>query len=805
MAKAGKLKAVQFNDASTPTLTVSVADLTQNAALLGKLTGAQLALESDASTVSANLATVQTWAPKLSRITLENGATLSMTATQFGKSAALIGKVNKPGWVNVTGVTGSSLASVLSAAAVKSFDVDDSAGNIASRLDALQAAGDRLGRIRVTSGAAAWTLTDARWQANQTALAKVSGGYSVALTEVAASAVADRLTAQADGVSLTTVSVKDTAAQVGQALDSLQAAGDRLKTITLKDSGGTVTDTAAGLSLHSGVMAKISGKYALRVADSSAQLKAHWSALLAKASSLSQVQVTDANRPTWEFTPGEYRSAAAVLGKLKGAAISLNLTGNADSYTLKPKTDGSFDLKSLTKSTTENGNYKAVQFFKFKDFTAFGDTGHSDVNALLLGGSPLWWSDQPAQTSNVELRPGLYALSSSSSRHDIRYGFMKSLPATATAQDANGFTAMGSKQQQAVRDAFSYLSTLINVTFSEDNSADSGQADINFGMNLQPSSAGYANPPHGGGDHNVFLMLDASATSNKSFEPGEYGWETVLHEIGHTLGLKHPGNYNAAGGGTPAPYLSKALDTTRYSLMSYNKPSDSRGVDYTVQRNADSTSYSTVVSTYSVSTYMPLDILALQYLYGVAPARNDQAEASTLTWDKDWRGFKTLYTPAGATLDLGQLDRANVVDLRPGSFSSIGVLGVDPASYLSTVPGTLQSLVRQNQTYYGYNNVALSWGSTIQAVVGGSGSDVVYVDPRSMKDAQIDVDGGAGQDAVYLPGTAADWEWAPQADQGMKATNLNTQVTVMMRRFEKLGYYDVASAPLQHTAVDLKW
>ena len=90
-------------------------------------------------------------------------------------------------------------------------------------------------------------------------------------------------------------------------------------------------------------------------------------------------------------------------------------------------------------------------------------------------------------------------------------------------------------------------------------------------------------------------------------------------------------------------------------------------------------------------------------------------------------------------------------------------------------------------------------------MVGGSGSDVVYVDPRSMKDAQIDVDGGAGQDAVYLPGTAADWEWAPQADQGMKATNLNTQVTVMMRRFEKLGYYDVASAPLQHTAVDLKW
>jgi serralysin len=33
-----------------------------------------------------------------------------------------------------------------------------------------------------------------------------------------------------------------------------------------------------------------------------------------------------------------------------------------------------------------------------------------------------------------------------------------------------------------------------------------------------------------------------------------------MHEIGHALGLKHPGNYNAGGGTSPGPFLSKSLD-----------------------------------------------------------------------------------------------------------------------------------------------------------------------------------------------------------------------------------------------------
>ena len=45
----------------------------------------------------------------------------------------------------------------------------------------------------------------------------------------------------------------------------------------------------------------------------------------------------------------------------------------------------------------------------------------------------------------------------------------------------------------------------------------------------------------------------------------------MLHEIGHGMTLKHPGNY----GGDEGPFLGKAEENNKYSVMSYKDNPDS--------------------------------------------------------------------------------------------------------------------------------------------------------------------------------------------------------------------------------------
>lgn len=52
---------------------------------------------------------------------------------------------------------------------------------------------------------------------------------------------------------------------------------------------------------------------------------------------------------------------------------------------------------------------------------------------------------------------------------------------------------------------------------------------------------------------------------------GGYGFQTYIHEIGHTLGFSHPGPYNAGSGGaiTYATSAEFAQDNRQYTIMSY--------------------------------------------------------------------------------------------------------------------------------------------------------------------------------------------------------------------------------------------
>jgi len=65
------------------------------------------------------------------------------------------------------------------------------------------------------------------------------------------------------------------------------------------------------------------------------------------------------------------------------------------------------------------------------------------------------------------------------------------------------------------------------------------------------------------------LVQEFKTTNGNILAEGTWIVSAVLHEVGHAIGLKHPGNY-VGGGGASGPYLPANLDSTDNTVMSYN-------------------------------------------------------------------------------------------------------------------------------------------------------------------------------------------------------------------------------------------
>ena len=152
------------------------------------------------------------------------------------------------------------------------------------------------------------------------------------------------------------------------------------------------------------------------------------------------------------------------------------------------------------------------------------------------------------------------------------------------------------QQQQAdARIALRYIDQITGLNHVEVSSPE--QADLVFAYTdlSDPNTTGicygeYSYVMHGGtgeiGSIEVrqYLYLDSTPENDVlDLTPGGYGYETLLHELGHALGLNHPHE---------ASPLDSALDSTAYTLMSYNPDSGPH------------------------TEFQSVDLLALEWLYG---------------------------------------------------------------------------------------------------------------------------------------------------------------------------------------------
>ncbi len=286
-------------------------------------------------------------------------------------------------------------------------------------------------------------------------------------------------------------------------------------------------------------------------------------------------------------------------------------------------------------------------------------------------------------------------------------------------------------QQSAVRDALAQWSAVANVSFSEVAETTTNVGDLRFAWTSasQPTISGsaawgWASYPDNywpsGGD--VWISSLSSGAANGPWSAGSANYSSLLHEIGHALGLKHPFE--------DQPRLPAGWDATKYTVMAYT---NADALFVRVTENFNSVSWTSFYV--EPDTPMLLDIAAIQYIYGANMSWRTGDDV--YTFDPNEPFFRTIWDAGGTdTISVANFSKGCVIDLRDGHYSIVTIESDPTGSYNWSVRPP-------KPTYDGTPNLAIAFGCLIENAIGGQGADWLIGN-----DVGNVLNGGGGNDVL---------------------------------------------------------